>query len=44
MQKVDVLFINAHVLTMDGSMNQYNPGAVAFSGDGIVAVGFENEI
>ena len=44
MQKVDVLFINAHVLTMDGSMNQYNPGAVAVSGDGIVAVGFENEI
>ena len=44
MQKVDILFTNAHVLTMDGSMNQYNPGAVAVSGDGIVAVGFENEL
>jgi 5-methylthioadenosine/S-adenosylhomocysteine deaminase len=44
MQKVDVLFINAHVLTMDEKMNQYNPGAVAVSGDSIVAVGFEGEI
>ncbi len=44
MQKVDVLFINAHVLTMDEKMNQYNPGAVAVSGDSIIAVGFENEI
>ena len=44
MQKVDTLFTNAHVLTMDGQMNQYNPGAVAVSGDSIVAVGFENEI
>ena len=44
MQKVDTLFTNAHVLTMDGEMNQYNPGAVAVSGDSIVAVGFESEI
>jgi len=44
MQKVDILFTNTHVLTMDGEMNQYNPGAVAVSGDSIVAVGFENEI
>ncbi len=44
MQKVDVLFTNAHVLTMDEKMNQYNPGAVAVSGDSIVAVGFEGEI
>ena len=44
MQKVDILFTNAHVLTMDGKMNQYNPGAVAVNGDSIVAVGFESEI
>ncbi len=44
MQKVDILFTNAHVLTMDGQMNQFNPGAVAINGDSVVAVGFEGEI
>lgn len=44
MQKVDILFVNAHVLTMDEKMNQYHPGAVAVSGESIVAVGFEDEI
>ena len=44
MQKVDILFINAHVLTMDEKMNQFNPGAVAVSGDSIVAVGSEDEL
>lgn len=43
-QKVDALFTNALVLTMDGEMNQYDPGAVAVSGDAIVAVGPEAEI
>jgi len=43
-QKVDVLFINALVLTMDGKLNQYDPGAVAVSGDLIVAVGSEAAI
>jgi len=42
-QQVDILFINAHVLTMDGQMNQYQHGAVAVSGDSIVAVGTEEE-
>lgn len=44
MQTVDTLFLNAHVLTMDEKMNQYNPGALAVRGDSIVAVGPEDEI
>jgi 5-methylthioadenosine/S-adenosylhomocysteine deaminase len=44
MQTVDILFTNAHVLTMDEKMNQYNPGAVAVNGDSIVAVGPEFEM
>jgi 5-methylthioadenosine/S-adenosylhomocysteine deaminase len=43
-QQVDMLFINAHVLTMDEKLTQYNPGALAVAGDGIVAVGPEDEI
>src|SRR5690606_35056749 len=43
-QKVDTLFINAIVLTMDEKLNQYEPGAVAIKGDSIVAVGQEAEI
>jgi 5-methylthioadenosine/S-adenosylhomocysteine deaminase len=43
-QKVDILLTNAIVLTMDGKMNQYDPGAVAVKGDMIVAVGLEAEI
>ncbi|HSM72204.1 MAG TPA: amidohydrolase, partial [Anaerolineales bacterium] len=43
-QQVDTLFINAHVLTMDDELTQYNPGALAVTGDGIVAVGPEAEI
>ena len=43
-QTVDLLFINAHVLTMDGQMNQYQHGAVAVSGDSIIAVGNEEEL
>ncbi|MBC7875780.1 MAG: amidohydrolase family protein [Anaerolineales bacterium] len=44
MQKVDTLFVNAIVLTMDEKLNQYDPGAVAVKGDSIVAVGPEAEI
>ena len=44
MQTVDILFLNAHVLTMDEKMTQYNLGAVAVTGDSIVAVGPEAEI
>jgi 5-methylthioadenosine/S-adenosylhomocysteine deaminase len=39
MKSVDALLTNAHVLTMDEDLNQYSPGAVAVSGDSIVAVG-----
>ena len=44
MQTVDTLFLNAHVLTMDEKMNQYPRGAVAVTGDSIVAAGPEDEI
>jgi 5-methylthioadenosine/S-adenosylhomocysteine deaminase len=44
MNQADLLFINAHVLTMDDKMNQYTHGALAVSGDSIVAVGSEDEI
>jgi 5-methylthioadenosine/S-adenosylhomocysteine deaminase len=43
-QKVDTLFINAIVLTMDEKLNQYDPGAVAVKGDAIVAVGLEENL
>jgi 5-methylthioadenosine/S-adenosylhomocysteine deaminase len=43
-QNIDTLFINAIVLTMDGKLNQYDPGAVAVKGDSIVAVGPEAEL
>ncbi len=41
---VDLLLVNALVLTMDEAMHFYEPGAVAVSGDKIVAVGPEAEI
>ncbi|MCI0553410.1 MAG: amidohydrolase family protein [Anaerolineae bacterium] len=44
MTQADTLFINAHILTMDQALTQYSPGAVAVSGDSIVAVGLEDEI
>ena len=43
-QKADTLFTNAIVLTMDGQLNQYDPGAIAVKGDSIIAVGPEAEI
>lgn len=43
-RQVDILFVNAIVLTMDGKLNQYDPGALAVSGDKIVAVGPEAEL
>jgi hypothetical protein len=43
-QKVDTLFTNAFILTMDESMTQYSPGAVAVKGDSILAVGPEQDI
>jgi 5-methylthioadenosine/S-adenosylhomocysteine deaminase len=43
-QKIDTLFTNALVLTMDEKLNQYFPGAVAVKGDSIIAVGMEADI
>lgn len=38
-QSADILLTNAIVLTMDKNFTQYEPGALAISGDHIVAVG-----
>ncbi|HTX91097.1 MAG TPA: amidohydrolase family protein [Anaerolineales bacterium] len=43
-KKADLLLVNALVLTMDEEMNQYEPGAVAVSGDAILAVGPEADV
>jgi 5-methylthioadenosine/S-adenosylhomocysteine deaminase len=40
----DLLFVNALVLTMDEAMHLYEPGAVAVSGDSILAVGPAAEV
>lgn len=42
--KADVLFTNAHILTMDEDFTQYHHGALAVKGDSILAVGPEEEI
>ena len=39
MKSVDILLTNAHVLTMDQELRQFFPGAVAITGERIVAVG-----
>ena len=44
MQTVDVLLYNAHILTMDEEMHQFESGAIAIKGDSIVAVGPESHI
>jgi len=44
MNQADILFTNAHVLTMDDAFRQHFPGAVAVKGDKIVAVGLETDI
>jgi len=44
MNQADILFINAHILTMDKSLTQHVSGALAVKGDSIVAVGPEEEI
>ncbi|PKN92693.1 MAG: amidohydrolase [Chloroflexi bacterium HGW-Chloroflexi-6] len=43
-QTVDFLLFNAHILTMDEEFTQYRHGALAISGDKIVAVGEQAEI
>jgi 5-methylthioadenosine/S-adenosylhomocysteine deaminase len=44
MENIDFLLTNAHVLTMDQQMQQYERGAVAVRGDSILAVGPEDEL
>jgi 5-methylthioadenosine/S-adenosylhomocysteine deaminase len=43
-QPVDLLLTNAIVLTMDQEFHLYEPGAVAVTGEKIVAVGIESDI
>ena len=43
-QQVDILLLNALILTMDENSNSIFSGAVAVKGDSIVAVGNEDEI
>ncbi len=44
MNTIDLLLTNAQVLTMDDELHQYSPGAVAVTGDSIVAVGHESAL
>ncbi|HOY65926.1 MAG TPA: amidohydrolase family protein [Candidatus Ozemobacteraceae bacterium] len=44
MKQVDVLFTNAHILTMDQEFTQYTKGALAVNGETIAAVGAEAQI
>jgi len=44
MEKADLLLKNATVITLDEQFHQYEPGAVAISGDSLLAVGAEREI
>lgn len=41
---VDTLFLNAIVLTMDEDFNQYEPGAVAVTGDSIISAGPQEKL
>ena len=43
-KSANLLLVNALVLAMDEEMNQFEPGAVAISGDSILAVGTEADI
>ena len=43
-RQVSTIFKNAFVLTMDETLTQFSPGAVAIQGDHIVAVGMEEDI
>jgi len=43
-ETIDLILTNAHVLTMDEKLTQYEQGAVAVRGNSIVAVGPEDEI
>lgn len=43
-KQAELLLTNAIVLTMDEVLGQYEPGAVAVSGESIIAVGHEQEL
>jgi 5-methylthioadenosine/S-adenosylhomocysteine deaminase len=43
-EKVDLLLLNAHVLTMDEALQQFYPGAVAVRGEHIIAVGHQAKV
>lgn len=43
-ESVDILLTNAIVLTMDEELNQFDPGAVAISGNSIQAVGSDQQL
>ena len=43
-RQVDLLLTNAHILTMDEDLTQYDGGALAISGDSIMALGPQDEI
>ncbi len=42
--EADILLTNATVLTMDGELTLFDPGAVAIKGDSLVAVGAEKDL
>ncbi len=44
MKNVDLILMNAIVLTMNNNLDQYTPGAVAVQKDAIVAVGKEKDV
>jgi 5-methylthioadenosine/S-adenosylhomocysteine deaminase len=44
MKKVDLLLVNANVLTMDEQYHQYKTGAIAITGNSIVAVGNQDHL
>lgn len=41
---VDILLVNAHVLTMDQNLQQFSSGAVAIKGDTVVAAGAQADL
>jgi 5-methylthioadenosine/S-adenosylhomocysteine deaminase len=44
MEQIDLLLVNAHILTMNPEQDQFNPGAIAIQSDKIIAIGSEKEI
>ena len=44
MQTIDILITNVHVLTMDEEFHKFRKGAVAITGDLIIAIGNEEDL